>query len=561
MSINPETDLDLEKLFLPAWAQEPASVNRYAKFAGGEDRPPRRDDRRSRGPRLPRREGAPPEFGRARRDDRPRGPRREGGPGRAQREDRRGPRRDDRREPRAPEQPLPEITAIIVPDEHGVESLARQIKMTGRAYPLFEIAKIILQKPERYAVRFSVKQDAEGKLAQPLFVCALDDTLWLSEDDAIDYILRKHFATFYQTERTPADPPKGTYTFVAQCGLSGVVLGPPNHHDYQNQLRKLHATRFGRMPFEVFKSRVKIVRDEAVVKQWVEEQSWRTEYICLNVPEALKLPNREAVQQHFGATHKESIVKPVDSHTVSGVACRSLRGGLSRLVQNLQAEQRRFPMQIATGLSQQFAQHGLQFFKVNRTVTHVAVARPHFLDLETTPVSEGVRRIVEFIHAHPKCTRRELIETLAPSPSPAPIPVTPPEGETAPPAALALEATPEQTAVIADLHWLVHQGHVLEFANGMMDTAKKPLPRPPKPQAQPAETPTEPGTDTQAGSPVEAAAPVEALVAVAVGGEAGEEAVEPNIEPAASETEETPRMEAAIATAEPPAEETKGQGP
>ena len=448
-----------------------------------------------------------------------------------------------------------------MPDEHGVESLARQIKMTGRAYPLFEIAKIILQKPERYAVRFSVKQDAEGKLAQPLFVCALDDTLWLSEDEAIDYILRKHFATFYQTERTPADPPKGTYTFVAQCGLSGVVLGPPNHHDYQNQLRKLHATRFGRMPFEVFKSRVKIVRDEAVVKQWVEEQSWRTEYICLNVPEALKLPNREAVQQHFGATHKESIVKPVDSHTVSGVACRSLRGGLSRLVQNLQAEQRRFPMQIATGLSQQFAQHGLQFFKVNRTVTHVAVARPHFLDLETTPVSEGVRRIVEFIHAHPKCTRRELIETLAPSPSPAPIPVTPPEGETAPPAALALEATPEQTAVIADLHWLVHQGHVLEFANGMMDTAKKPLPRPPKPQAQPAETPTEPGTDTQAGSPVEAAAPVEALVAVAVGGEAGEEAVEPNIEPAASETEETPRMEAAIATAEPPAEETKGQGP
>ena len=32
--------------------------------------------------------------------------------------------------------------------------------------------------------------------------------------------------------------------------------------DRQNQLRKLHAERFARMPFDVYKSRVKIVRDE-----------------------------------------------------------------------------------------------------------------------------------------------------------------------------------------------------------------------------------------------------------------------------------------------------------
>jgi hypothetical protein len=39
----------------------------------------------------------------------------------------------------------------------------------------------------------------------------------------------------------------------------------------------------------------------------------------------------------------------------------------------------------------------------------------------------------------------------------------------------------------ADLHWLIHQGHVIEFANGTLETAKKPLPRPPKPEPkQPA---------------------------------------------------------------------------
>ena len=168
-----------------------------------------------------------------------------------------------------PPAPLPELNVSLIPDEKGVESLARQIKMTGRAYPLFDIAHMVLQKPERHSVSFSVEKKPDGTPIQPLFVCALDDTLWLSEDEAVQYVLDKHFTTFYQAERTEIPPPKGTYTFVAQCGISGVVLGPPNYHDYQNQLRKLHTEKFSRMPFDAFKARVKIVRDEAVVKKWL----------------------------------------------------------------------------------------------------------------------------------------------------------------------------------------------------------------------------------------------------------------------------------------------------
>jgi len=500
MNINPETDLDLEKLFLPAWAQESSSVNRFAKFAGEQERPDRRDEKRGRGPRPPRREGGNREFGRQRRDDRPRGPRREIGGERRPREDRGGFRRDDRRPPREEREsppPLPEINASLVPDEKGVESLARQIKMTGRAFPLFDIARLILQKPDRYSIRFTIKKNSEGQSLQPLFFCALDETLWLAEEEAVSHVLRNHFNTFYQAERTATEPPKGKYTFVGQCGMSGAILGPPNHHDYQNRLHKLHSERFSRMPFEVYKSRVRIVRDEEVVKQWIEEQSWKTEYLCLNVPEPLKLASREDLEQHFRVTHKDNIIKPVENHALGGVAARGMRcHGLSRLVRHACEEQRRFPLQIATVLSQQFAGHGLQFFKVNKTVTHVSVARPHFLDLETTPVSEGVKRIVEFINAHSKCTRRQLMEALAPAPTPAPISVQPVEGESAPgqvtaPPAEQAEPTPEQTAVIADLHWLIHQGHVIEFANGVMDTAKKPLPKPPKPEVRPAETSAE----------------------------------------------------------------------
>jgi hypothetical protein len=502
MSTLPDNELDLEKLFLPAWAQEPASAKHYATYEGGEGRPERRD---RRGPRPPRREGAPGEQrGRGPRlgggGDR-RGPqRRDGDRGRPQGQGRRDFDRGQPREQRETPPPLPEVNIALTPDEKGVESLARQIRVTARAFPLFDIARLILQKPDRYSVLFSVKKDAEGKIIQPLFLCALDDTLWVSEEEAVAHVLNKHFATFYQSERTATEPPKGKYTFVAQCGMSGVILGPPNYHDYQNQLRKLHAERFSRMPFDMFKSRVKIVSDEAVVKKWVEDRSWKTEYVALNLPEPVRLESREAVEKHFRETHKENIITQVETRKLSGTAARNLRSpGLTWLVRQAWEDQKRFPLQLATTLSQQFAGHGLQFFKVNKTVTHVSVARPHFLDLELTPVSEGVKRIVDFVNAHARTTRRKLMEALAPAPAaPTVIPVAPEGTEAAAQPPRPAEPSAEQTAVISDLHWLIHQGHVIEFADGRLETAKKPLPKPPKQEKKREQPATEAPAGTEA---------------------------------------------------------------
>jgi hypothetical protein len=508
MSTSPEADFDLEKLFLPAWAKESPQHNRFAKFEG---EPERRDVRRGdRGDRPGRR----PAFGQGRGPSAPRGPGggdrsrgpRPGGPprGRDRGPERGGDRRQDSFRPAPPVQPLPEVQVAFIAEDHGVDFLAKQIRMSGRAYPLFDIAQLILQKPERHSVTFSVKKRPDGTPVQPLFICALDDTLWLSEEDAVRYVLDRHFTTFYQAERTKIDPPKGVYTFVAQCGLSGAILGPPNYHDYQNQLRRVHAEKFSRMPFDAFKARVRIVKDEEVVKKWIDEQSWKTEFNCLNLPEPLKLPNLEEVAKHFRQVHLANIIKPVETIRQAGEVSRNIRDReLMRLLRQRWEEQKRFPLQIATTLSQQFASRGLQFFKVNKTVTHVAVARPHFLDLEATPVSEGVKRIVEFINATPKCTHKQLLKALAPAPAvPAPVAPAPEaapavEGATPvagiPPAtAASAEPTPEMAAVMTDLHWLIHQGHVIEFANGILETAKKPLPKPPlkpaKPEARPEAT-------------------------------------------------------------------------
>ena len=470
MSNSPEFDLNLDQLFLPAWAQKPSTEKSYEKFKGREgDHSGGTGNRdRNRGDRKPNR------FSGSGRGERPSGggsrPAGAGGRPPRGRNDRQGGSRDgrdnrDSREGRdnrggfrdRPErrQQLPDFKVGIVPVEDGVRSLARQIKKTCRAYPLFEIAAMILKRPERFDVRFDVAQDEKGVVKAPLYVCSLDGSVWLSESEVTEHVLKNFFDNFYQTEKTPSNPPKGVYTFVAQCGMSGIILGPPNYHDYQRTLHQVHSEKFPRMDFETFKSRVKIVRDEDVVKQWIDERSWKTDYVCLNVPEPLTLDSREAVEAHFKSNHLPNLISSVQHVTVHAneedhLGSASLKAWLRRV----REEQRRFPIRVVNALSQQFARQGLQFFKVNKTVTHVSVARPRYLDVNVTPVSDLVKRIVDYIENHKNCTPAQLVSDLtpeveaklagsAPTPAPAPAVVTAPAEsasttETEEPAAVAV---------------------------------------------------------------------------------------------------------------------------
>ncbi|MHB9009343.1 MAG: hypothetical protein ACYDC1_20730 [Limisphaerales bacterium] len=579
MTTPSDFGLDLDLQLLPSWARQSTTDNRYSRFEGegDSDRPGRRGDRFGQRDRPPRRDFGGGRPDRGPRGDRPPGDRRPG-----------GRFAEARSEAPAPPIDLPRIEVTLVPEPHGVESLARQIKLTGRAYPLFDIARLVMQRAERFGTEFRVLKGPDGNPLQPLFVCSLDDSLWLSEDEVAEHVLRSHFSTFYQTDKVPADPPKGTYTLVAVCGMSGVLLGPPNLHEYQLKLQKLHTERFSRMPFEAFKNRVKMVRDEAMVKQWIEEQSFRMEFVALNVPEPLTFQTRDQVQAHFREVHFPNIIKSVDNFLIpAGAPRRAMSRALGQLVQQVTNDQRRFPIGVATVLSQQFASHSLQFFKVNKSVTHVCVARPHHLDLATTSVSDGVKRIVEFIDKTPGCTRKRLIQALAPTPPPAPIPILPAAApapteiaapaeapaatETAPaataegaPAAttpavapISAEPTPAQKAVISDLHWLVHQGHVIEFTDGKMETAKapkpKPAPTPPKPAAPKPAVPAATVAPVTPAAPVAAPAPVEPPAAPAPADAAPVEAAVPAPEaPAATQPAPVTEPEP---TAEPVAEE------
>ncbi|MCE9543573.1 MAG: hypothetical protein K8R38_08690, partial [Verrucomicrobia bacterium] len=294
--------IDLTQMFRPAWTTETTdtSARLAAKFDEG-DRPERRGGDRgrdrhqvrdSRGPRPergagglsgpggPRSEGrreGPGQGGRSA------GPRPQGRPGGRDRNDRGGSRDREERRPEPVTKPLLEGWNLqLIPEAPAIEGIAKQIRSRAKAYPLFELARLIVQLSDRY----SVKLEADPEKTTELFRAKLDDSLWTSRKEAVNHLLSKHLGKFYRSTSVTTDAPKGAFAVVAQCGMSGVLLGPPNHHEYTTRLIALHSSRFKNMPFEVYKSRIRMMRDEALIEQWKTEQSTKTIYIPLTPGEA-----------------------------------------------------------------------------------------------------------------------------------------------------------------------------------------------------------------------------------------------------------------------------------
>ena len=455
--------IDLANSFLPSWAkpetaakQNAPLIARYGDRAD-DSRPQGRGERRGRGTDFPPR-GRKPERGPGRRDDR-------GGQGR------RDNRRDDRRDDRGPAAPPAPVlngwAATIVPDPRGVDGLAKQLKSGGKAYPLFDLAVLILEKPERYSVQFR----RTSEQATPLFQFAEDKSLWMSEAQAVRHVLARHLEKYYRREQIQVEPPKGSYSFIAVCGLSDTILGPPNYHDYQTRLRKLHAERFSKMPFEAFKSRVRMVKEPEFLEKWKAEQSTREEFYPLESPEGTeKFPDMNAVERHFRANHAAALITPlVDQATVPGpVAVHHSDTAVRQLAQNAVMDLRRFPLPLAHVVGQELSSKGLQIFKAHENITYISVARPRHLDRQSTPVAEGPSGILDYLESHPSTPRAEQWKAL-----------------------VSLRATPDdeaarEAALAGYLSWLIHQGHVIDYARRGLEAVRKPKQKPAPAKAPPA---------------------------------------------------------------------------
>ncbi|MFM8459741.1 MAG: hypothetical protein ACKOB0_12535, partial [Chthoniobacterales bacterium] len=283
--------LDLSALdFRPAWAKEPSAAPVAPREPREDDRAPRHD----RGERKPPRPGG---FKRG-------GPPRKGGfRGPKDRPKFDGSRRDER--PAPPPNPFPWLRIAFTATPPAVETVVKQVRQTGKTYSLFDIARILLRNPASYTLDLtSAPKQEEGP-----FHVTEDGSVWLSRENAARHLLRTRLDDFYRAETVDVEAPKGNFTSIGVCGMSGTLLGPTNLHDFERRLRELHRERFSRLDFETFRSRVKMERDPEVIEKWRAAASKATHYFPKEGENPEKLESMSAVEQHFLDHHAAAQIR------------------------------------------------------------------------------------------------------------------------------------------------------------------------------------------------------------------------------------------------------------
>ena len=462
------SSLDLR--LTPDWLKESEPINRYADYEGdaSEDRiSNRRRDRREDRPRR----HNPGDRGRKDHQERRSGV---GRTPRTQAAARAGdgsgtgsrPFRSDQPYLGRDEQALQQIEPAPVqvdflPEERAFSKIIQQIKQGHTSYPLFGLARMFLERPERHRIRIR-------SLDNNTMLYQFGDRGPVSMDPAT--LERTAFNQkkddFYETEIVEKEPVKGNFASVARCSLSGKLLGPTNYHTFQSALRSLYEQRFSRrMSFEDYRRTIEIVTNVEAVNQWKEEARKTVTYRSKAVEEPVTFENIGAVEQHFRTHHLSTVVKPCLAAEISGETARHLPDRpLIAAIRKARDRENRFPAQIAGALRHGLNQAGLHVFKHKKRILYISTVRPQLFDPNQAPVSAGLAAVLAVLKSYPKITRKQLAEKI----------LAKSLGEKA-----TDEATPEyqqaKASLVTDLIWLAKAGHVIEFADGTLD-----LPLPPK---------------------------------------------------------------------------------
>ena len=448
MSVSPVEPVDLLDLkLLPAWLKEPSEERKYdyveSEEAGGRDR----RHPKGRTPNVQR-----PTF-KARRSELSR----QGNLGRDRRAHRIHGRheqdRDRRPRPgsRAGDQGIPiatppEITVRFLPYSPAFDNVVAQIKSTSVAYSLFALAHLFLEKPERYHVRLTAKAES------PVYQLGGNGAFSLDRDFLERNAFRFACEDFYKIDITQSDPIKGNFSNVACCRLSGTLLGPTNHHNYQPQLRSLYEQRFSRrMSFAEYQRQIEIVNEPALIERWKEEARTVTTYTTLGDGTPSTFTSAAEAERHFRSKYLPGLVRSAGEVIIGGVLSRRLPDRtLNRAIEEAWTRETRSPSSTMQELAAQLRQAGLNVFRHRRGMLFVSTIRTRAFVHDQAGVSPSVNAILEALAVKPGINRKELAGKLIVDLS-------------------AEDAESRKLALASDLRWLISEGHVIEFNDGSLD--------------------------------------------------------------------------------------------
>jgi hypothetical protein len=446
----------------------------------------------------------------------------------------------------------PYFSVTFYPEDTSFNALVKTVRASCRTIELFEIARTVLAKPERFTVLLTrrdpnaprpgvpVRQSGtpagpeggapEGAApapkpdssAEPVYMSMPDNLPFESEPQAIAHVLDTQVKQFFDSAEVEVEPPKGNYQVINRDGVTGELLGPPNYHRYAQIVQQHYAAKNIRIPFEAYRARIESVRDPEAVAQWLEKMKKVTRFTWkLPMPEGQTAPTFDAWEEartYLLANAKDKMVRTVAQARLHGREVETLPPGeIRRAVEGTLERQRRFPLDTANALRGRLRREHFTIFKKGaKGVSYVCAVKRKFRVPGQT-FADSIGAVISFIETHPMVKAGELPRRflgLGGDPAGA-------EAGSALANVLSVEQREKIGRLQGDLLWLVREGYVTEFIDGslyapppMVESRKKEVEReehdpenfPERPAPEPAaaeatspvpELPAEPASESE----------------------------------------------------------------
>ncbi|MCW5550365.1 MAG: hypothetical protein KIT44_15490, partial [Opitutaceae bacterium] len=442
----------------------------------------------------------------------------------------------------------PHFAVTFYPEDTSFNALAKTIRASCRTIELFEIARTVIAKEDRFVAVLARKPAADGNAnKEPLYVSVPDGIPFESEEAAIAHVVSRHLGQFFETSEAEVEAPKGNYQVINKCTLTGALLGPPNYHRYNQLVQQHHAAQIKGFSLEAYRARIETVRDPEVVQQWLEKMKKVTRYTwkqpapakpaaeeakpaepaaegapaeptaaeapAAAEPAAPSFDSLEEARTYLLGQARDKVIKVVETARFHGRICPEIPPGeIRRAIEGALERQRRFPLDTANALRGRLRrEHFTIFKKGSKGVSYVCAVKRKFRTPGQT-FADSIGALIGFIEAHPMIRAGELPAKFLGIEPPKPV-----EGAAVP--ELPAEAREKLARMQGDLRWLVTEGYVTEFIDGrlfapppMVEARKKEVegeehdpenfPEAPTATAEPAT-----GHEAAAESPKPAAAP------------------------------------------------------
>ena len=335
----------------------------------------------------------------------------------------------------------------ILPETKALGTIIRKLQGDFHAYKLKDLAYFFLGNPQsilRKTTPEAARADSASRPAPTFFQCKACGFASTRQEDVLDHAVSAHLADYYDAKEIDCEPPKGNFTCVAKCGLSGVLLGPPNIHEFNAVVREMLRTRYPDMSEEQYRSHIEMVRDAEVIETWRAGAVRKTVFFQKGQAEvegAAQL-SREQAEGEFRRTILPSLLEsPKHLMITADVAVKSPVKPLVWAVNDAIAAERRAPYNMCFALRGAFHHRKLKFFRANDPRGPEFVLGAELKPFDAEPAIPALAAAARFLAEHPCCDKSEF------------------------------------PADVADfeqhLNWLVSTGHAVAFTNGVYSAVEK----------------------------------------------------------------------------------------